>query len=35
MDEEPTERLRVRIKGMALTAEIVVVVCYRPLDQED
>jgi len=35
MDEEPTERLWVRIKGRAGTCDIIVGVCYRPPDQED
>ena len=35
MDEEPTERLWVRIKGRAGTGDIIVGICYRPPDQED
>ncbi|GAB0183006.1 hypothetical protein GRJ2_000765900 [Grus japonensis] len=35
MDEEPTESLWVRIKGMAGTGDISVGVCYRPPSQED
>ena len=35
MDEEPTERLWVRIKGRAGTGDIIVGVCYRPPSQED
>jgi len=35
MDEEKIESLWVRIKGRAGTGDIVVGVCYRPLDQED
>jgi len=34
MDEEPTERLWVKIKGRAGTGNITVGVCYRPPDQE-
>jgi len=35
MDEEPTESLWVRIKGRAGIGDIIVGVCYRPLNQED
>ncbi|GAB0179366.1 hypothetical protein GRJ2_000401900 [Grus japonensis] len=35
MDEEPTKSLWVRIKGKAGKGDIIVGVCYRPLDQED
>ena len=35
MDEEPTKSLRVRIKGRAGTGDIIVGICYRPLNQED
>ncbi|GAB0207575.1 mitochondrial enolase superfamily member 1 [Grus japonensis] len=35
MEEEPTERLWVRIKGSAGTGDIIVGVCYRPPDQGD
>ena len=35
MDEDPTESIRVRIKGRAGTGDIIVGVCYRPPNQED
>ncbi|GAB0177964.1 hypothetical protein GRJ2_000261700 [Grus japonensis] len=35
MDEEPSESLRVRIKGRAGAGDIIVGVCYRPPDQGD
>ncbi|GAB0181470.1 hypothetical protein GRJ2_000612300 [Grus japonensis] len=35
MDEEPIKSLWVRIKGRAGTEATIVLVCYRPLDQED
>ena len=35
MDEEPTESLRVRIKGRAGTGDIIVGICYRTPDQMD
>ncbi|GAB0207584.1 hypothetical protein GRJ2_003224100 [Grus japonensis] len=35
MEEEPTERLWVRIKGRAGAGDIIVGVCYRPPDQGD
>jgi len=35
MDEEPTKNLRVKIKGRAVTRDIIEGVCYRPPDQED
>jgi len=34
MDEEPTKSLWVRIKGRAVTGDIIVGVCYMPLDQK-
>ena len=34
MDEEPTKRLWVRIKGRAGTGDTVVAVCYRPPNQK-
>ncbi|GAB0199653.1 lysine-specific histone demethylase 1A [Grus japonensis] len=35
MEEDPTERLRVRLKGSAGTGNIIAGVCYRPPDQGD
>ncbi|GAB0205636.1 hypothetical protein GRJ2_003029200 [Grus japonensis] len=35
MDEEPTESLRVRIKGRAGAGDTIAGVCYRPPDQGD
>jgi len=35
MDEEPTESLRVRIKGTAGTGDVIVGVYNRPPDQKD
>jgi len=34
MNEESTKSLWVRIRGTAGTGDIIVGVCYRPLDQE-
>ena len=35
MDEEPTESLKVRIKGTIGTGDFIVGDCYRPPDQEE
>ena len=35
LDEEPTESLRVRIKGRAGTGDIIVGMCCRPPDKDE
>jgi len=35
LNEEPTKSLWLRIKDRAGTGDVIVGICYRPLDQED
>ena len=35
MDEKPIESLWVRIKGKAVTGDVIVAVCHRPPNQKD